>query len=142
MLNSLSIRNVVLIEDLYLEFKKGLCVLTGETGAGKSILLDALGLALGVRAEPRLLRKGAKKAEVTACFSLTLDHPLWQDLEEQGIPCEDSEVIFRRSLEEEGKSKCFLNDQLITQTLMRRLGQQLIEIHGQFDCLLDAKSHL
>ena len=142
MLNSLSIRNVVLIENLFLEFKEGLCVLTGETGAGKSILLDALGLALGERADPRLLRQGAKKAEVTACFSLVVDHPFWEGLEEQGIVYENSEVIFRRSLEEDGKSKCFINDQIVTQTLMRRLGQQLVEIHGQFDRLLEAKSHL
>ena len=142
MLNSLSIRNVVLIEDLQLEFAKGLCVLTGETGAGKSILLDALGLALGERAEARLLRQGAQKADVTACFALPVDHPLWRDLDEQGISYEGSEVMFRRHLEEDGKSKCFLNDQIITQTLMRRLGQQLVEIHGQFDRLLDAKSHL
>lgn len=142
MLNSLSIRNVVLINELHLEFEKGLCVLTGETGAGKSILLDALGLALGARAETRLLRQGTKKAEVTACFSLSTDHPLWQDLEEHGIPYEGPQVIFRRHLEEDGKSKCFLNDQLISQTLMRRLGQQLVEIHGQFDQLLDTKAHL
>lgn len=142
MLNSLSIRNVVLIEDLHLEFDKGLCVLTGETGAGKSILLDALGLALGARAEMRLLRQGARKADVTACFSLVADHPLWRELDDQEIAYEGSEVIFRRYLEEDGKSKCFLNDQVITQTLMRRLGQQLVEIHGQFDQLQDGKSHL
>jgi DNA repair protein RecN (Recombination protein N) len=142
MLNSLSIRNVVLIDELHLEFEGGLCVLTGETGAGKSILLDALGLGLGARAETRLLRQGTKKAEITACFSLAMDHPLWNDLDEHGIPYENHEVIFRRHLEADGKSKCFLNDQLISQTLMRRLGQQLVEIHGQGDQLLDAKSHL
>src|SRR3990167_118811 len=142
MLNTLSIRNVVLIEDLHLTFEKGLCVLTGETGAGKSILLDALGLALGARAELRFLRQGSKKADVTACFSLPSDHPLWQELDDQGLLYEGSDLIFRRHLDEEGKSKCFLNDQVISQTLMRRLGQQLVEIHGQFDQLLDAKSHL
>lgn len=142
MLSSLTIRNVVLIEDLHLEFDKGLCVLTGETGAGKSILLDALGLALGARGETRLLRQNAKKADVTACFSLHADHPFWQELEDQDISYEGGQVIFRRHLEEDGKSKCFLNDQMISQTLMRRLGQQLVEIHGQFDRLLDAKSHL
>lgn len=142
MLNSLSIRNVVLIKDLHLTFEKGLCVLTGETGAGKSILLDALGLALGARAETRLLRQGAKGADVTACFSLPPHHPLWQELDEQGLFYEGSDLIFRRHLDEDGKSKCFLNDQMISQTLMRRLGQQLVEIHGQFDQLLDAKSHL
>ncbi len=142
MLEALSIRNIVLINDLSIDFERGLCVLTGETGAGKSILLDALGLALGTRAEARLLRQGASKAQVTATFSLPSSHPIWQELDEQGISYEGGEVIFRRVLEADGKSKCFLNDQLITQALMRRLGQNLVEIHGQFDQLLDAKSHL
>lgn len=141
MLNFLSIQNVVLIEDLHLTFEKGLCVLTGETGAGKSILLDALGLALGARADLKFLRKGAPKAVITACFSLSPAHPLWQDLDEHGLLVEGSDLIFRRHLDEEGKSKCFLNDQIISQTLMRQLGQQLVEIHGQFDRLLEPKSH-
>lgn len=142
MLSSLSIRNIVLIDTLHLEFNEGLCVLTGETGAGKSILLDALGLALGARAETRLLRQGAQQADVTACFSLPPQHPLWQEMEEQGLLLEGPDLIFRRHLDAEGKSKSFLNDQLISQSLMRRLGQQLVEIHGQFDQLLEAKSHL
>lgn len=142
MLETLSIRNIVLIDELTLDFKKGLCVLTGETGAGKSILLDALGLALGERAEARLLRQGADKAQVTASFSLPLSHPLWKELEEQGISSENKEVIFRRTLDVEGKSKCFLNDQVVSQNLMRQLGQELVEVHGQFDQLLQAKHHL
>ncbi len=142
MLEVLSIRNIVLIDDLHIDFTKGLCVLTGETGAGKSILLDALGLALGARAEARLLRQGERKAQVTAIFSLPPSHPFWLELEEHGISSEGHEIIFRRLLEMDGKSKCFLNDQLISQTLMRRLGDQLVEIHGQFDQLLDPRSHL
>ncbi len=142
MLESLFIRNIVLIEDLHINFEVGLCVLTGETGGGKSILLDALGLALGARAESRLLRQGALKAQVTAIFSLPPAHSLWEELNDQGIAYEGHEVIFRRHLESDGKSKCFLNDQVVSQTLMRRLGQELVEIHGQFDQLLDAKSHL
>lgn len=142
MLESLSIRNIVLIDELHLEFATGLCVLTGETGAGKSILLDALGLALGERSEARLLRQGAQQAQVTAVFRLPHSHPLWQEIKDQGISYEENGLIFRRILESDGRSKCFLNDQLITQTLMRRLGQQLVEIHGQFDRLLDQKSHL
>jgi DNA repair protein RecN (Recombination protein N) len=141
MLTSLSITNIVLIDELLIDFKEGLCVLTGETGAGKSILLDALGLALGARVEPGLLRQGASKAQISASFSLPETHPLWEELEEQGISYENGEVIFRRLLEENGKNKCFLNDQVISQTLMRRLGQALVEIHGQFDQLLDSKSH-
>src|SRR5436190_12717672 len=109
MLNSLSIQNVVLIEDLHLTFEKGLCVLTGETVAGKSILLDALGLALGARADLKFLRQGAPKAVITACFSLSPTHPLWQELDEHGLAYEGPDLIFRRHLDEEGKSKCFLN---------------------------------
>ncbi|HUX78341.1 MAG TPA: DNA repair protein RecN [Alphaproteobacteria bacterium] len=142
MLEALSIHNIILIDDLHIDFERGLCVLTGETGAGKSILLDALGLALGERAEARLLRPGAQKAYVTATFSLPSDHPLWKELDEQEISYEEEQVIFRRVLEADGKSKCFLNDQVVSQALMRRLGQELVEIHGQFDQLLDAKSHL
>lgn len=142
MLESLSIRNIVLIDELTLAFKEGLYLLTGETGAGKSILLDALGLALGERAEARLLRPGASKAQVTATFSLPKTHTLWKELEEQGIDHEEGELIFRRTLEADGKSKCFLNDQIITQSLMRQLGQDLVEVHGQFDKLLHPKAHL
>jgi len=142
MLETLSIHNIVLIEDLHIDFKAGLCVLTGETGAGKSILLDALGLALGARAEVRLLRQGASKAHVTATFSLPPFHPFWTELQVQEISYEANEVIFRRTLDAEGKSKCFVNDQAISQTLMRRLGQELAEIHGQFDHLLNLKSHI
>lgn len=142
MLESLSIRNIVLIEDLYISFKEGLCLLTGETGAGKSILLDALGLALGERADSRLLRTGASKAQVTATFSLPYTHLVWKELDDQGIDFEGGELIFRRILEADGKNKCFLNDQIISQSLMRRLGQDLIEVHGQFDTLLQPKSHL
>lgn len=142
MLQTLSIRNIVLVDALDIDFEAGLCVLTGETGAGKSILLDALGLALGARAESRLLRSGASTASVTAIFSLPSSHSLWQHLEDQGIAYETSDIIFRRVLEADGKSKCFLNDQVISQNLMRRLGQELVEIHGQFDQLLQAKFHL
>ncbi|MBX9621360.1 MAG: DNA repair protein RecN [Alphaproteobacteria bacterium] len=142
MLESLSIRNIVLIDELTLSFKEGLCLLTGETGAGKSILLDALGLALGARAEARLLRPGASKAQVSATFSLPPAHSFWQALDDQDIDYRGGEIIFRRTLEADGKSKCFLNDQVITQNLMRQLGQELVEVHGQFDKLLHPKAHL
>lgn len=142
MLESLSIRNIVLIEELHLEFKPGLCVLTGETGAGKSILLDALGLALGSRAEGRLLRHGTTQAQVTASFRLLPSHSFWQTLDDLGITHERNDLLFRRHLDDDGKSKCFLNDQPISQNLMRRLGAELVEVHGQFDHLLEPKSHL
>lgn len=142
MLKSLSIQNIVLIDDLQVDFEGGLCVLTGETGAGKSILLDALGLALGGRFDARLIRQGASKAQVTATFSLPQDHPVLKELALQEIEHIGGELIFRRHLDGEGKSKCFLNDQVISQTLMRRLGQNLVEIHGQFEGLLDPASHV
>jgi DNA repair protein RecN (Recombination protein N) len=142
MLQSLSIRNIALIDALTLDFEAGICILTGETGAGKSILLDALGLALGARTETRLLRQGEQKPQVTATFSLAPTHLLWQELEDHGIPYEDNTIIFRRFFETDGKSKCFLNDQNVTLGLMRRLSAELVEIHGQFDQLLEAKAHL
>ena len=142
MLQALSIRNVILIDDLHIDFAEGLCVLTGETGAGKSILLDALGFALGDRAEARLLKSGTTKAAVTATFLLSPLHALWQQLEDQGIAYAPGEIIFRRILDANGKSKCFINDQMVSQTLMRRLGQDLVEIHGQFDQLFHPKSQL
>jgi len=141
MLDTLLIRNIVLIDALQIDFQEGLCVLTGETGAGKSILLDALGLALGTKAEARLLRQGTEQAQVTAQFRLPSSHPVWDALDDQGITHDHESLVFRRLLKADGKSQCFLNDQLISQPLMRRLGQMLVEIHGQFDSLLDPKSH-
>jgi len=141
-LKAISIQNIVLIDDLQIDFETGLCVLTGETGAGKSILLDALGLALGGRAEARLFRQGATKAQVIATFSLPENHPVLEELDVHEIEQVGGELIFRRHLDVDGKSKCFLNDQIISQTLMRRLGQSLVEIHGQFEGLLDPKSHI
>lgn len=142
MLESLSIRNIVLIEELHLDFDPGLCVFTGETGTGKSILLDALGLALGARAEGRLLRPETTQAQVTASFRLPPTHLFWQTLDNHGLTNERHDLLFRRHLETDGKSKCFLNDQPISQNLMQRLGKELVEVHGQFDHLLEPKSHL
>jgi DNA repair protein RecN (Recombination protein N) len=132
MLTGLSIRDVVLIEALDLEFSSGLGVLTGETGAGKSILLDALGLALGARADSGLVRSGSDKAQVTASFeapstvlSLLADNDI--DLE-AGEP-----LLIRRSLKADGGSKAFINDQPCSAALLRDVGAMLVEIHGQHD---------
>ncbi len=141
MLRLLSIRNIVLINELEIDFQSGLSVLTGETGAGKSILLDALGFALGERTDSRLLRQGELSAQVTAIFSLSPQHPIVGELEAQEIPTENGEIIFRRLLTSEGKTKCYLNDQLVSQNLMRKIGQSLVQIHGQHERLLDAKTH-
>ncbi|HYE01034.1 MAG TPA: DNA repair protein RecN [Alphaproteobacteria bacterium] len=142
MLVALTIRDVVLIERLQLNFGRGLAALTGETGAGKSILLDALGLALGGRADSGLVRHGADQALVTAEFSLPPDHPAHAVLAEGDIPVEDTLVV-RRSVSADGRSRAFVNDQSVSVGLLRRLGEHLVEVHGQFDTqgLLDPRTH-
>ena len=132
MLAGLSIRNIVLIEGLDLSFSTGLSVLTGETGAGKSILLDSLGLALGARAEPRLLRTGADRGSVTATFEVPLGHPAVALLEEHGLMA-DQTVILRRVIGADGRTRAFINDESVSVTLLHRIGESLVEIQGQFD---------
>lgn len=142
MLVGLSIHNVVLIERLELSFAAGLTVLTGETGAGKSILLDALGLALGARADSGLVRKGAQQAMVAAEFQIAADHASQHLLAEQGIAAEDN-LILRRQVGSDGRSRAFVNDQPVSVTFLKTLGEHLIEIEGQFEThgLLDPASH-
>ncbi len=143
MLNSISIRDVVLIRRLDLTFQHGLCVLTGETGAGKSILLDALGLAMGARAEARLVRHGADQAIVTTSFELPDGHPVCALLSEQGLDTEAGELLLRRILTTDGRSRAFINDQPVSIGLLRDVGRYLVEIHGQFDNhkLLNSNAH-
>ncbi len=142
MLVGLSIRNVVLIDQLDLSFEAGLCTLTGETGAGKSILLDALGLALGFRAEKTLVRSGGDQAAVTAEFHLTDGHPAFALLAEQGVEAEQS-LLLRRVLGGDGRSRAFINDQPVSVGLLRSLGGMMVEIEGQFaeQGLLDPATH-
>jgi DNA repair protein RecN (Recombination protein N) len=142
MLAALSIRDVVLIDRLDLAFHAGLGVLTGETGAGKSILLDALGLALGVRAEAGLVRHGAAQASVAASFELGRDHPAWALLVEQGLGS-DEPLMLRRVLSADGRSRAFVNDQPVSVGFLRTLGESLVEIQGQLDQhgLLDPATH-
>ncbi|MBL8703651.1 MAG: DNA repair protein RecN [Rhodospirillales bacterium] len=132
MLTSLSIRDVVLIDRLDLQFESGLTALTGETGAGKSILLDSLGLALGARADHSMVRSGATQAVVTAAFDLPRGHPMHGLLTEQGIDT-DGEVILKRILGADGRSRAFVNDQPVAVGLMRQLAATLVEIQGQFE---------
>jgi DNA repair protein RecN (Recombination protein N) len=132
MLTGLSIRNIVLIDRLDLIFSTGLSVLTGETGAGKSILLDALGLALGARAEPRLLRPGADRGSVTATFEISAPHAAVALLEEHGLMV-DQTVILRRVIGADGRTRAFVNDEAVGVNLLHRVGEALIEIQGQFD---------
>jgi DNA repair protein RecN (Recombination protein N) len=132
MLTSLAIRDVVLIERLDLAFGPGLTVLTGETGAGKSILLDSLGLALGARAESGLVRAGQPQASVAAAFSVGEDHPARAVLAEGGMEAED-ELVLRRVVTADGRSRAFVNDQPVGLALMRRLGALLVEVQGQHE---------
>ena len=141
MLTLLAVRNVVLIKALELEFQGGLTVLTGETGAGKSILLDALGLALGARANFALIGTDDTSAEVTAIFNLAENHPVRDCLKNAGIP-DQNEIILRRRLRD-GKSAALINDTPVSLNVMRECGDLLVEIQGQFEGrgLLDVATH-
>ena len=142
MLVQLSIRDIVLIERLDLEFDTGLSVLTGETGAGKSILLDSLSLALGGRGDGSLVRHGADKGQVTAAFDVGADHPVRQMIRDNGLD-DDGDVVFRRVQNGDGRTRVFINDQPASVALMREAGRLLVEIHGQHDdrALVDAEAH-
>jgi DNA repair protein RecN (Recombination protein N) len=142
MLEALSIRDVVLIDKLDLEFGDGLCVLTGETGAGKSILLDAFSLALGGRGDAALVRRGANQGQVTAIFALSADHPVLALLAANGIEPEAS-LILRRVQGADGRSRAFINDTSVSVQLLREVGRALVEIHGQHDdrALIDPSGH-
>lgn len=144
MLASLTIRDVVLIDKLDLEFSERLGVLTGETGAGKSILLDSLGLALGERGDTGLIRPGANKLTVSATFDLPADHPARAVLAEHDLAVEDDVVILRRSLGQDGRSRAYVNDQSVSVGLLRQAGNALVEVHGQFDAhgLMDPSTHI
>lgn len=142
MLAALSIRDIVLIERLELSLDSGLCTLTGETGAGKSILLDALGLAIGARADAGLVRRGAEQGSVSAVFDVSIDHPARAILRENGIE-DEGDLILRRVQTRDGRSRAFVNDQPVSVGLLRQIGDQLVEVHGQHDerGLLDASGH-
>ncbi|MCE2577295.1 DNA repair protein RecN [Gluconacetobacter entanii] len=146
MLTHLSIRDVVLIEKLDLSFIAGLTVLTGETGAGKSILLDSLGLALGERASASLVRAGAEQASVSASFDIAADHPVHELLAEQGIAIEEPRepILLRRIVTVDGRSRAYINDQPVGVTLLRRAASLLVEIQGQHEQmgLADQGTHL
>ncbi len=145
MLQHLSIRNVVLIEALELELSPGMTVLTGETGAGKSILLDALGLALGARGDAALVRAGAERASVSATFELPADHPVFALLAEEDIEVEEpGRLLLRRVQRPDGGTRAWIEGQPVPVSLLRRVGQMLVEIHGQHEAraLMDASRHL
>ena len=133
MLLGLNIRDIVLIDRLDLALRPGLCVLTGETGAGKSILLDALGLALGKRAESGLVRPGAQQAAVSAEFSVGRNHPAHAILREAGLDGDGDAIVLRRLVGADGRSRAFVNDEPASVGLLRELGDSLVEIQGQFE---------
>ena len=147
MLTALSVRNIVLIDRLDLQFGHGLSVLTGETGAGKSILLDALTLALGGRGDQSLVRKGAESGQVSAVLSLAIDHPARKVIQSEaalaGCVGEGEDLILRRVQFSDGRTRAFINDQAISVQLLKKVGQELVEIHGQHDerALVDVNSH-
>ncbi|QOZ27571.1 DNA repair protein RecN [Bradyrhizobium sp. CCBAU 51753] len=147
MLARLSIRDIVLIERLDIEFSRGLAVLTGETGAGKSILLDAFALALGGRGDATLVRHGAEQGQVTAVFDVPKGHPAAKILAENGLDDtsteETCEMILRRVQLADGRTRAFINDQAISVQTLKAVGTALVEIHGQHDerALVDATTH-
>src|ERR1700749_2797434 len=123
MLIGLWIRDVVLIESLDLAFGPGLTALTGETGAGKSIILDALGLATGARDDAGLVRRGASQAAASAVFAPAPEHPVWNILEEKGLSyARDEDLVLRRTLAVDGRSRAFVNDQATSVGVLRELG--------------------
>ncbi|CEG07269.1 Recombination protein N [Afipia felis] len=144
MLARLSIRDIVLIERLDIDFAKGLAVLTGETGAGKSILLDAFALALGGRGDASLVRHGVEQGQVTAAFDLPKKHPAFAILRENGFDDPESgEMILRRVQLADGRTRGFLNDQPVSIQTLKAIGATLVEIHGQHDerALVDVATH-
>ena len=145
LLTSLAIRDLVLIERVALDLVEGLAVLTGETGAGKSILLDGLGLALGERADPAMVRNGAAQASAVATFRLAPDHPALGLAAENDIALDQpGELVLRRTLKADGGSRAHVNDVPVSATLLRQFGQLLVEVHGQHDerGLLNPRGHM
>src|SRR4030088_1258952 len=142
MLTRLSIRDIVLIDRLDIDFADGLAVLTGETGAGKSILLDAFALALGARGDASLVRQGAEQGQVIAAFELPSGHPARTLMAANDIPAED-ELILRRVQFGDGRTRAFVNDQPVSAQALKTLGAALVEIHGQHDerALVDVATH-
>lgn len=145
MLTELSIRNLAVIEHVHIRFKAGFHVLTGETGAGKSIIIDALTLIVGGRGSSELVRYGADKAEIEAMFELPSSHPVWHTLTELGISADVSEhLLIRREITATGKSSSRINGQLVNLTMLRKTGEWLVNIHGQHEhqSLLNVDEHI
>lgn len=144
MLIELSIRHFAIIEELTVQFEKGLTVLTGETGAGKSIIIDAIGLLLGGRGSSEFVRYGEKRAEIEGLFIVEAQHPGIKKALEYGVDVQDSMFILRRNITSQGKSICRVNGKLVTLAILREIGQALVDIHGQHEhqTLMHAEQHI
>ncbi|WP_332632308.1 DNA repair protein RecN [Halalkalibacter flavus] len=144
MLIELSIRHFAIIDELTVQFEKGLTVLTGETGAGKSIIIDAIGLLLGGRGSAEYVRHGEKRAEIEGLFIVEDDHPIIEKAIEFGIDAQDSMFILRRNITSQGKSICRVNGKLVTLAILREIGQALVDIHGQHEhqALMQPEEHI
>ncbi|MGB1361064.1 MAG: AAA family ATPase, partial [Alphaproteobacteria bacterium] len=145
MILSLSVNNIVLVEKLQITINSGLSALTGETGAGKSILLDAIGLVIGGRGDSSLVRKGTDKSIITAEIEINSTHPAWDILNDLDIDAQNNEpIILKRSMTAEGKSKCYVNGQPINVKDLRGLGETLVDVQGQFEQhgLLSTATHM
>ncbi len=144
MLRQLRVRDFALIRELEVDFEAGLNLLTGETGSGKSIVVDALGLLGGDRASPEMVRSGAGLALVEGAFEVGADSEVLRTLNEAGIPCNEDLVLLRREISSAGRGRVFINDSLATLALLRSVGEKLVDIHGQHDrqMLLDLSAHL
>ncbi len=143
MLKSLSIKNIVLIEKLKLNYNSGFSVFSGETGAGKSIILSSLGLAIGMRADFSLIRKGEHEGVVIAEFQINKEHLAYKKVINHGLSS-GNDLILRRVLSRDGVSKAYVNDNLVTANFLKELGLILVEIHGQNEKigLLDPSNHI
>jgi DNA repair protein RecN (Recombination protein N) len=145
MLTELSIRNLAVIEYIHIHFKTGFHVLTGETGAGKSIIIDALSLIVGGRGSSELVRYGCDKAEIEAMFELPVGHPVWKAVHDLGVEADPSEnLVIRREITAQGKSSSRINGQLVNLTMLREAGDWLVNIHGQHEhqSLLKVDGHI
>lgn len=145
MLSELSIKNFAIIDHLTVSFEKGLTVITGETGAGKSIIIDAIQLLIGGRGSAEYVRHGEKKAEIEGLFQMDeQDHPVYEKMEQFGFELEDGMIVLHREIFQSGKSVCRVNGKLVTISILREIGGTLVDIHGQHEhqALLDESKHL
>ena len=143
MLKNIFIKNIVLIEKLNIKLEKGLIIFSGETGAGKSIILTSISLAMGKRADLSLIRKGKDQASVVVEFEVSKNYPLLSKLKEDSL-ANDNQLLIRRTINKDGKSKAFINDNPVTVKYLQEIGSQVLEIHGQNEKvgLLDSSTHL